>query len=242
MASNSDNISTHYRSYTGRQYNYTIWFFGWNFDVVVTDEPVAVRTWIKRILYIHHRCLNFHQGNNFIAGLGIQWCSFQSNRRPATIQICIGRRVLIFQIRQSRDIPPALSRLFSDSRITFVGYNIRSDCRLLKSYHDLVVSSRAELRSVSGMGNASMERMVETFLGFSGVIKPSWIGNSDWDALMLSVDQVQYAALDAYLSFELGLKLVAGRTLTNRERALHTWGMNYGSDSHSDDSSSIESA
>ncbi|KAJ4806580.1 hypothetical protein LUZ62_019146 [Rhynchospora pubera] len=242
MASNSGNISTHYRSCTARQYNYTIRFFGRNFDVVVTDEPVAVRTWIKRILYIHHRRLNFRQGNNFIAGLGIQWCSFPSNRRPSTIQICIGRRVLIFQIHQSRSIPTALSRMLSDSRIIFVGYNIRSDCRLLKSYHDLEVSSTEELRSVSGMGNASMERMVETVLGFPGVVKPSWISNSDWDAPRLSVDQVQYAALDAYLSFELGLKLVAGRTLPNRESGLRRWGMNYGSDSDSDDSSSIDNA
>ncbi|KAJ3685144.1 hypothetical protein LUZ61_014308 [Rhynchospora tenuis] len=215
MASNSDNISTHYRSCTVKHDNYTTRFFGRNFDTVVTDEPVAVNTWINRILYIHHRRLNFHQGNNFIAGLRIQWRSFQSSRRPATIQICIGRRVLFFQILQSRYIPPALSRLLSDSRITFVGYNIRYDCHLLKLYHDLVVSSTVDLRSVSGMGNASMERMVETFLGFPGVVKPSWIGNSDWDKSRLSVDQIQYAALDAYLSFELGLK-TGGRACSTK--------------------------
>ncbi|KAJ1689810.1 hypothetical protein LUZ63_013965 [Rhynchospora breviuscula] len=221
VSSNSDNISTRLRSYCTTQDNYTTRFFGRSLDVVVTREPAAVTSWIDSTLYIHRHRLNFHRGQNFIAGLGIQWCSFQSNNRPATLQICIGHRVLIFQIFQSRTIPDALSCLLSDSRITFVGYNIGYDCRLLRSYHDLVISSSAELRSVSGMGNASMEKMVETILGFPGVKKPWRIATSDWEAPQLSIDQVHYAALDAFTSFELGLELVAGPVLPNRESGLN---------------------
>lgn len=106
-----------------------------------------------------------------------------------------------------------------------------------------------------------MERMAERFLGFRGVGKPRWISTSDWDALHLSVDQVQYAALDAYLSFLLGVRLVASRALTARaecntvsaDHKLH-WGSesDHGSGledfeedksySYSDDSGSMEDA
>ncbi|KAJ3685149.1 hypothetical protein LUZ61_014313 [Rhynchospora tenuis] len=213
----SDNISTYLRSSYRRRHNYTVRFFGRSLDVAVTNNSRTVKSWINRTLCMHSHRLNFHRGQNFVAGLGVQWCSFQSNTRPATIQISIGHRVLIFQIFQSSSIPAALSCLLSDSCITFVGYNIAYDCRLLRSSHDLVVSSSAELRSVSGMGNASMEQMVEEILGYPGVTKPWWIANSDWEAPHLSIDQVQYGALDAFVSFELGLKLVAGPALPNRE-------------------------
>ncbi|KAJ3685152.1 hypothetical protein LUZ61_014316 [Rhynchospora tenuis] len=215
--SNSDNISTYLRSSYHRRHNYTTRFFGRSLDVAVTSNSRAVKSWIGKSLYIHRRRFRFYRQHSIIVGLGTQWCSFQSYRCPATIQICIGHRVLIFQILHSRSIPTALSQLLADSRITFVGYNIGYDCRLLRSFHDLVVSSSVvELRSISGMGNASMERMAEMILGFHGVAKPTWIANSDWDAQNLSVDQVQYAAVDAYLSFLLGIQLVRRPVVTMR--------------------------
>ncbi|KAJ4787791.1 hypothetical protein LUZ62_039037 [Rhynchospora pubera] len=248
----SDNISTNLRSSYHRRHNYTIQFFGQSLDIAVTSNSRTVKSWIGKSLHIHRRRLRLYCQPSIIVGLGTQWCSFRSNTCPATIQICVGHRILIFQILHSRSIPTSLSRLLSDSRITFAGYNIEYDCRLLRSFHGLrVTSSVVELRSVSGMGNASMERMAERILGFHGVNKPSWIANSDWDAQELSVDQVQYAALDAYLSFQLGVRLVtrpAGTVRTEQNAvyycnavfALSESEEEVNGDSYSGDSSSME--
>jgi hypothetical protein len=69
---------------------------------------------------------------------------------------------------------------------------------------------------VSGMGTVSMEKMAEDLLRLPGIEKPRRISTSDWDASQLSIDQIQYATLDAHLSFLLGVKLVARSPLTVR--------------------------
>lgn len=55
----------------------------------------------------------------------------------------------------------------------------------------------------------SMEKLAEIILGFAGVMKPGWIGRSDWDTDWLSPEQVQYACVDAVVSFLLGKELQA---------------------------------
>lgn len=53
----------------------------------------------------------------------------------------------------------------------------------------------------------SMEDMARMFLdfdGYSGEMKPSEIGRSNWEDEELSMDQVMYATVDAYVSLRLG--------------------------------------
>ena len=59
----------------------------------------------------------------------------------------------------------------------------------------------------TGMGNASLEDMAGRFLGYPGIHKPWDVAMSTWHAPRLSPDQVQYACVDAYLAFRLGLVL-----------------------------------
>lgn len=55
-----------------------------------------------------------------------------------------------------------------------------------------------------------METLAEFLLGFEEVKKPTGIGRSDWEAFWLSKEQVQYACVDAFLSFSMG-------------KVLHVW-------------------
>ncbi|XP_040381755.1 uncharacterized protein LOC102715038 [Oryza brachyantha] len=130
-------------------------------------------------------------------------------RRPGTLQLCVGRRCLVFQIARAaaaNGVPAALQRFLADNGVAFVGYGVRSDCRKLAAHHEGVrVACTRELRSVTGMGNASMERMAEELLGLAGMKKPVTVSRSRWDAPKLSKKQVKYACVDAFLSLRLGV-------------------------------------
>lgn len=60
-----------------------------------------------------------------------------------------------------------------------------------------------------GLRGASMEILANDVLGRHGVKKPTEIGRSRWDARYLSEEQVQYACIDAHISFEIGKALNA---------------------------------
>ncbi|EEC81408.1 hypothetical protein OsI_24648 [Oryza sativa Indica Group] len=108
-------------------------------------------------------------------------------------------------------VPAVLRRFMADARAAFVAHNVRHDCRKLEEHHGLEVARGVELRRlVAGMGNASMKRMAEEHLGLVGVWKPRRVGTSRWHARRLTKGQVEYACVDACLSFHLGVHLDAG--------------------------------
>jgi hypothetical protein len=55
-----------------------------------------------------------------------------------------------------------------------------------------------------------METLAEDLLGFQGRDEAACVGRSDWEASWLEEEQVQYASVDAFLSFRMG-------------KALHVW-------------------
>lgn len=58
---------------------------------------------------------------------------------------------------------------------------------------------------------ASMETLASDVLGLDGVEKRGDIAKSRWDVRHLSEEQVQYACVDAHVSFEIGKVLKAWR-------------------------------
>uniref|UniRef100_J3MI47 3'-5' exonuclease domain-containing protein n=2 Tax=Oryza brachyantha TaxID=4533 RepID=J3MI47_ORYBR len=106
--------------------------------------------------------------------------------------------------------PAVLRRFLADTRVVFVAYGVRCDCRKLEEHHGLEVARTVELRGLPSMGNTSMERMAEKHLGWHGVSKPRKVGTSRWDARKLTKEQVQYACVDAYVTFRLAVHRDAG--------------------------------
>jgi hypothetical protein len=179
-------------------------------NTTVTANPGVARRWVYSTLWRKTRRLR--SGAGFTVGMGMQWTpSFRrlgAEPRPGTLQLCCGRRCLVFQIAQAGGAVPAILRRFlDDARVGFVAYNIRSDCRMLRDYHGLEVARPQELRLVTGMGNASMERMADQVLGWCGVRKMNWVGISKWHRRTLSKNQVIYASIDACISHYIGVRL-----------------------------------
>ncbi|KAF0927801.1 hypothetical protein E2562_036221 [Oryza meyeriana var. granulata] len=131
--------------------------------VTVTAHPGVARRWVHTTLWRHARRLRSVDG--ITVGMGVQWTppframKYGAEPRPCTLQLCVGHRCLVFQLAHAGAVPAVLRRFLADARAAFVAYGVRSDCRKLEEHHGLKVARGVELRRLTGMGNASMERM-----------------------------------------------------------------------------------
>ncbi|KAK9048004.1 hypothetical protein SSX86_033034 [Deinandra increscens subsp. villosa] len=190
-----------------------------NFDddtifTMVTDTPSYVDSWIDDIERIHRRRLR-----SLVVGLDVEWRpNFGRNRENpvATLQLCVGRRCLIFQILYAPSIPQSLVDFLENPNYTFTGVGIEYDVNKLIDDYNLGVSNVKDVRRLAAdaygereLGNAGIKTLASRILGRE-IHKPKHITMSRWDDEWLSPAQVQYACIDAFLSFEMGRVLISG--------------------------------
>jgi hypothetical protein len=203
-------VSIHLRRSTPSHDAYTVRVYDRRFAALATARPADARRWVATTRWLHWT--RHHEGR-LVVGLGVQWTPTRLPLRggappvPATLQLCVGHRCLLFHIAHADAVPEMLRRFLADPRVTFVGWGSAHDSRMLSAHYGLRVARGCELRAVAGMGNASLGDMADRFLGYPGIHKPRVVAMSAWHAPRLSPDQVQYASVDAYLSFRLGLVL-----------------------------------
>ncbi|WVZ61483.1 hypothetical protein U9M48_011346 [Paspalum notatum var. saurae] len=200
-------VSTRLRRATPFHDAYTVRVSDRRFTSLATSRPADARRWVTTTRWLHAGLL--HRGR-LVVGLGVQWTAPRLPLHgalplPCTLQLCVGHRCLVFHIVHADAVPEALRRFLADPRVTFAGSGSANDARMLWAHYGLRVARGAELRAVAGMGNASVEDMARRFLGYAGIRKPRDVAMSAWHAPRLSLDQVQYASVDAYLAFRLGV-------------------------------------
>ncbi|KAL6530595.1 hypothetical protein OROMI_028484 [Orobanche minor] len=195
---------------------YDVFFFGDTVLTTVTTDSDTVSSWISDIRFIHRFRLH-----NLIVGLDVEWRpSYSSYQSPvATLQICVGRRCLIYQIIHNDGcIPEALADFLSDDDFTFVGVGVDSDLEKLYSGYGIGGDARTvDLRQLAAarygqnyLKNVGIQELASLVLE-KEVDKPRYVTMSRWDDRWLTDDQVQYACVDAFVSFEIGRNLNASR-------------------------------
>ncbi|KAF3442189.1 hypothetical protein FNV43_RR16105 [Rhamnella rubrinervis] len=179
---------------------------------LVTHTPSMVDSWISDIERIHRRRLH-----RLIVGLDIEWRpNFGPYRnRVATLQLCVGHRCLIFQLICAPAIPHSLLDFLGSDSYTFAGVGIQKDVEKLQMDYDLDVANAVDLAHLAAhelgswnLRNAGLKGLAWEVLGIE-IDKPIWVTLSRWDNQCLAYDQVQYACIDAFLSFEIGRHLNA---------------------------------
>ncbi|KAH6818665.1 hypothetical protein C2S51_002268 [Perilla frutescens var. frutescens] len=192
---------------------YNVQFFTEDIYTTVTHNPTVVTDWIDDIKYLHHL-------PDLIVGLDVEWRpnSIAGQRRNpvATLQLCVADRCLIFQILHADYIPDSLSDFLSleYNYVTFVGVGVKSDLEKLQSdygigggasYEDLRALAAADCGREE-LKRAGLRELARAVLG-KDVEKPQEVTLSRWDARWLTAEQVKYACVDAYLSYEIGRAL-----------------------------------
>ncbi|CAN6233818.1 unnamed protein product [Urochloa humidicola] len=179
----------------------------------VTASGAAVEDWLDEVLRVHRRRLH-----KLVVGLDVEWRpSFsRAYSKTAILQLCVGRRCLIFQLLHCDYIPDALEEFLSDSGYTFVGVGVEADAERLWNDYELDVDNWEDLAELAaeemedpGLRNAGLKGIAAAVMD-AHVEKPQWVRLGPWDEYYLSDEQVKYACIDAFVSFEVGRMLLSG--------------------------------
>ncbi|MCE3216557.1 hypothetical protein HAX54_006881 [Datura stramonium] len=178
-------------------------------ETLVTRDPAMVFSWIDNT-----ENLNESRLHRLIVGIDVEWRpNFipSAGQNPvATLQLCVGKSCLIYQIIHAPNIPWRLRNFLNNDDYRFVGVGIDSDAKKLWDDYGLQVANRVDLREWAAeelenenLRSAGLRNLVKEIVG-TEICKPKSVTLSAWDQRWLSLDQICYACLDAYLSFLVG--------------------------------------
>ncbi|CAO2178355.1 unnamed protein product [Urochloa humidicola] len=174
----------------------------------------TVGTWLNEIYRVHRRRLH-----RLVVGLDVEWrpsYGYYDGPPVALLQICVGRRCLVFQLLHADYIPDSLFDFLADERFTVVGVGIDDDAAKLRAGYGLEVACTEDL---SGLAADELENPALRSSGLQGLVwevmgvqmrKPHHVRVSAWDSPVLSYSQLMYATVDAFASFEVGRRLYDG--------------------------------
>ncbi|NP_001307478.1 Werner syndrome ATP-dependent helicase [Zea mays] len=158
-----------------------------------------------------------------IVGLDTEWRVIRrQGRRPrnrmAVLQLCVGHRCLVFQIVAADYVPAALKAFLASPQHRFVGVVVDVDVERLRCDCNIVVNNTVDLRYAAAdvlgrphLRTAGLKILAREVMGVE-IEKPKHLTCSEWDR-PLSQAQVRYAAIDAFVSYEVG------RLVLTREHA-----------------------
>jgi ribonuclease D len=152
-------------------------------------------------------------------------CEFTSPRegrlhqRAAVLQLSVASEVLVFQICRADHVPQLLKDFLRDPTIRFCGAAIGNDVRMLQSYGIKIPSvynlqmimpnpTKNPILSLYDLSNATIGTKLEKKKSKKDKKKGDEEEEEEeliygWAKVLLSDKQVLYAALDAYLGFEI---------------------------------------
>ncbi|XP_054790250.1 3'-5' exonuclease-like [Prosopis cineraria] len=146
-----------------------------------------------------------------------EWRPFQAICSTVAIfQLCVGPRCLIFQILHAPNIPQSLISFLGNANHKFVGVGIEEDVEKLVCDYDLSVATYVDLRDLAAdkLGDEDLKKSGLKTLALrvleKEIEKPKSISRSRWDNPWLNSEQVKYACIDAFISFEVGRLLYSG--------------------------------
>ncbi|KAG9134924.1 hypothetical protein Leryth_001189 [Lithospermum erythrorhizon] len=154
-----------------------------------------------------------------LVGLDIEWKPNRSKNQDnpaATLQLCISQNCLIFQLLYCSHFPKQLLDFLANKELTFVGVGIEHDVEKLVEDCGFAFGGKlvdlgclaSEKRGDGSLKKAGLKGLAKEVLGLE-VEKPKRVACSRWDQEWLYPDQVKYACVDAFLSFEIGRVLGA---------------------------------
>nr|CAB3477830.1 unnamed protein product [Digitaria exilis] len=187
----------------------SVTFEGHVITTTVTSSGSAVDRWISEVLSEHRSGGILY---NITVGLDVEW---RPSYRPgqqnpaATLQLCVDRRCLIFQLLYADYFPAALANFLGDRGIRFFGVGVEADAERLRIDHGLAVANAVDLRVVTArwmnrpdLRQAGLRNIVAAVMGVD-LVKPRRVTMSRWDARCLSHEQIRYACIDAFVSFKV---------------------------------------
>ncbi|KAK1611336.1 hypothetical protein QYE76_035009 [Lolium multiflorum] len=193
---------------------YTVRFGSAVIDTTVTSDTAAADEWVRSV-----RASNA-DGRGLIVGLDCEWKpNYHSwtTSKVAILQLCVGNTCLILQMFYASRVPAAIRAFLGDPTVRCVGIGVGEDAAKLAEDYGLVCAAPVDLEARcnrhlgigGGLGRTrlGLKGYAREVLGLS-MEKPRNVTMSNWEKRQLDVAQVQYACIDAYVSYKLGERLL----------------------------------
>ncbi|MCL7028070.1 hypothetical protein MKW94_017612 [Papaver nudicaule] len=201
-------------------HTYNVFYYNTEIVTTVTHSASVVDDWIHDVYDAFPSKLD-----NLIVGLDIEWRRTRTRstrNRVAVLQLCVGRRCLIFQFSCCDGIPKSLDVFLGNKKFIFVGVGTDSHARKLQVDSSLEVARTEELGSLAAykladtfkdssesrkFHDAKLKQLAKDVLNRELPAK-DYIEWSNWGRDFLSDEQVEHACLDAFVSYKLGVDLM----------------------------------
>ena len=175
-------------------------------EVVYTTDPIEVEAWLRN---------NVIDCSAQAIGLDIEWKpQFKRKKdggvenKTAVLQLAIESSSLVFQLYNLGRPPNVLVSVLRDERILKVGSGILQDVTKLKKDTGLkcigLVDTQKLAKEVGMLESQKLglKSLAKYLLGIE-LEKPKSVTMSNWENFPLTVKQIHYAALDAWIGLKI---------------------------------------
>ncbi|XP_006644102.1 Werner Syndrome-like exonuclease [Oryza brachyantha] len=161
-------------------------------------------------------------GAGLVVSLDCEWkpnyVSWRTSR-VAILQLCAGPRCLVLQLFYANRVPPDVRDLLGGPSVRLVGVGIGEDAAKLEADYGVACAAPVDLEDICNrrlgllVGNGGGRRLglkgyAREVLGLA-MEKPRRVTMSNWEKRELDAAQIEYACIDAYVSYKLGERLLA---------------------------------
>jgi len=171
--------------------------------VTVTSSTTTVEHFLRDVRSKESKAL--------IVGLDTEWFEWD-RKKIALIQICVGKKCLLFKVGHAGIIPDDLKSFLADENHVFVGVAIANDLDRLREGHQVELSNKIELQAMVPFiipgkhwdNVPSLATLAQVLLGVSVEGKGTALRYKEWDNELLTDDQIKYASTDVVVPYMIG--------------------------------------
>ena len=186
-------------------------------EVVYTTDPIEVEAWLRN---------NVIDCSAQAIGLDIEWKPQLKTKKDggienktAVLQLAIESSCLVFQLYNLGRPPDVLVSVLKDERILKVGSGILQNVTKLKKDTGLkcigLVDTQKLAKEVGMLESQKLglKALAKYLLGIE-LEKPKLVTRSNWENFPLTVKQIHYAALDAWIGLKIyrSMKAMQGKS------------------------------
>ena len=190
-------------------------------EVVYTADPVEAEAWMRN---------NIIDCSAQAVGFDIEWKPQYVSKKKggvenktAVLQLGVESSCLVLHLCNMKSPPKLLRSILNDKKILKVGSGILQDVAKLKRDTGLICLGLVDTQKMAkSMGTNAPQKLglkalAEHFLGIN-LEKPKFVSRSNWENYPLTIRQIHYAALDAWI----GLKIYHHMKLAMGQGQAHT--------------------
>ncbi|KAJ4972631.1 hypothetical protein NE237_005805 [Protea cynaroides] len=156
-------------------------------------------------------------GSKHVVGLDIECTSVDSTNKVSILKLASASLCLIIRLLNFGKIPHFLFNFLRLPDVSFVGVGIKENFVMLERDYGLQCRNMVDLPTLAAsvlddrrfMGYGLID-LAYHVIPLQVIKKPACVFFSDWSGENLAMEEIEFATIDAYISYKIGNKLLGG--------------------------------